>query len=224
MTAALGAAKQGHQVVMSPTTFVYLDYMQGDGIIEPPVYAILRLNTAYSFEPVPDGVDPALIKGGQANLWTEQVYNTRHLQYMVWPRSLAVAECLWSPKEKKSWNDFVRRTEATFQRMDIRQIKYARSLYDAGFKAKKDPTANDSLSIELFTEVEGLDIYYTFDNSNPDNYYPKYTHPLTVPKEADMLKVITYRDGRPIGRQLDMPINELKRRAGLKDKPVPPAE
>lgn len=218
------AAKLGHQVVMSPTTFVYLDYMQGDGIIEPPVYATLRLNTAYSFEPVPDGVDPRLIKGGQANLWTEQVFNTRHLQYMIWPRSLAVAECLWSPKEKKNWDDFVRRTEATFQRMDIQQVKYARSMYDAGFSVKKDPSANDSISIELFTEIKDLDIYYSFDNSNPDKFYPKYTHALTVPKDADMLKVITYRNGVPVGRQLDMPINELKRRAGIKTNPVPPAE
>ena len=218
------AAKMGHQVVMSPTTFVYLDYMQGDAIIEPPVYATLRLNTAYSFEPVPDGVDPKLIKGGQANLWTEQVFNTRHLQYMIWPRSLAVAECLWSPKEKKNWDDFVRRTEATLQRMDVQQIKYARSLYDAGFTVKKDASFNDSLSIELFTEVNGLDIYYSFDNSNPDKFYPKYTHALSVPKDADMLKVITYRDGAPIGRQLDMPINELKRRAGIKSNPVPSAE
>jgi len=103
-------------------------------------------------------------------------------------------------------------------------VRYARSLYDAGFTAKKDPGAEDSLSIELFTEIPGLDIYYSFDNSNPDNFYPKYTHPLTVPKDADMLKVITYRDGRPIGRQLDMPINELRRRAGIKGKPVPPVE
>jgi hexosaminidase len=218
------AAKLGHQVVMSPNSFTYLDFMQGDGIIEPPVYATLRLNTAYSFEPVPEGVDPSLILGGQANLWTEQVYNTRHLQYMVWPRSLAIAECLWSPKEKKNWNDFIKRTEAAFQRMDIRQVKYARSMYDAGFTVKKDPAANDSLSITLSTEIEGLDIYYSFDNSNPDNFYPKYTGPLTVPKDADMLKVITYRNGKPIGRQIDMPINELKRRAGLKEKPVPPAE
>src|SRR5215471_1613692 len=46
------AAKQGHQVVMSPNSSTYLDFMQGDGVIEPPVYATLRLNTAYSFEPV----------------------------------------------------------------------------------------------------------------------------------------------------------------------------
>ena len=212
----IAAAKLGHQVVMSPTTFVYLDYMQGDAILEPPVYATLRLKTAYSFEPIPDSVDPKLIKGGQANLWTEQVYNTRHLQYMIWPRSLAVAECLWSPKSKKDWNSFARRTEAQFARMDIEQIKYARSMFDPIFVSQKDDTANDSISVALSTEVEGLDIYYSFDNSNPDNFYPKYTGPLSIPKDASMLKVITYRDGKPIGRQTDMPIAELKRRANLK--------
>src|SRR5438034_9317276 len=72
------AAKMGHQVVMSPTTCTYLDYMQGDAVLEPPVYATLRLKTAYEFEPVPEGVDAKYVKGGQANLWTEQVYNTRH--------------------------------------------------------------------------------------------------------------------------------------------------
>ena len=80
--------------------------MQGDAISEPHVYATLRLNKTYEFEPVPEGVESKYILGGQANLWTEQVYNTRHLQYMIWPRSLAVSECLWSPKEKKNWNWF----------------------------------------------------------------------------------------------------------------------
>ncbi|HEX4850924.1 MAG TPA: chitobiase/beta-hexosaminidase C-terminal domain-containing protein, partial [Puia sp.] len=75
---------------------------------------------------------------------------------------------------------------------------------------------NDSLIVELSTEVEGLDIYYSFDNSIPDNFYPKYAGPLSIPKDASMLKVITYRDGKPIGRQLDMPIAELKKRIGTK--------
>ena len=209
----IAAAKLGHQVVMSPTTFVYLDYMQGDAVLEPPVYATLRLKTAYSFEPVPDSVDPKLIKGGQANLWTEQVYNTRHLQYMIWPRSLAVAECLWSPKDKKDWNSFAKRTEAHFGRLDIEKVKYARSMFDPIFISKMDVNANDSISVELSTEVEGLDIYYSFDNSNPDNFYPKYSVPLSIPKDATMLKVVTYRDGKPIGRQTDMPIEELQKRA-----------
>ncbi|MBS1974207.1 MAG: family 20 glycosylhydrolase, partial [Bacteroidetes bacterium] len=216
MKGGIEAAKMGHQVVMTPTTYCYIDYMQGDPIVEPHVYATLRLNTAYSFEPVPDGVDEKYIKGGQANLWTEQIYNTRHLQYMVWPRSLATAESLWSPKEKKNWDDFARRVEAQFSRMDAGQVKYARTMFDPIFTAVKDGSVSDSLRIELSTEVKGLDIYYSFDNSHPDNFYPKYTGPLTVPKEAVMLKAIAYRNGKPIGRQLDMPVNELRRRAGLK--------
>jgi hexosaminidase len=102
MSGGIEAAKSGHEVVMSPTDFVYIDYMQGDASIEPPVYSTLRLKKTYSFEPLPAGVNEKLIKGGQANLWTEQVYNMRHAQYMTWPRALAVAEVLWSPKEKET--------------------------------------------------------------------------------------------------------------------------
>jgi hexosaminidase len=90
-------------------------------------------------------------------------------------------------------------------------------MFDPIFTPKKDNNANDSLSIGLSTEVEGLDIYYSFDNSNPDSFYPKYSAPLSVPKDASMLKVITYRDGKPLGRQTDMPIAELKKRVGLKN-------
>jgi hexosaminidase len=208
------AARQGHQVVMSPTTFVYLDYMQGDRIIEPPVYATLRLNTVYTFNPVPDSVDPKFILGGQANLWTEQVYNTRHMEYMLWPRSLAVAECLWSPLNRKNWPDFARRVEAILPRMDVEEVKYSRSMFDPIFSASKDSSGN--LLISLSTEIEGIDLYYSFDNSNPDRFYPKYATPLSVPKDASLIKVVSYRDGKPIGRQLDMPIAELIRRAELR--------
>jgi hexosaminidase len=205
------AAKLGHEVVMSPTTFAYLDYMQSDASIEAPVYATLRLKTAYTFEPIPEGVEARFIKGGQGNLWTEQVYNTRQVQYMLWPRAQAIAESVWSPKEKKNWDDFVKRVETNFERMDVRQVKYARAMFDPIITAKKD--SKGALSIELSTEVEGLDIHYSFDNSHPDNFYPKYSSPLSVPKGASMLKVITYRDGKPIGRQIDLTIEELKKRA-----------
>ena len=213
----IAAAKLGHSVVMSPTTFFYLDYMQGDAAIEPPVYATLRLKTTYSYEPVPDSVDPKFIIGGQANLWTEQVYNIRHMQYMLWPRSMAVAECLWSPKEKKDWDNFETRVEGQLPRMDIEQVKYARSMFDATITPKKDVAANDSVIVDLSTEITGLDIYYSFDNSNPDSFYPKYTGTLSIPKDASMLKVITYRDGKPIGRQIDVPVIDLQRRVGVRE-------
>jgi hexosaminidase len=206
----IAAAKMGHQVVMSPTTYVYLDYMQGDPISEPRVYATLRLNKTYEFEPVPEGVDAKYIMGGQGNLWTEQVYNTRHMQYMIWPRSLAISESLWSPKEKKNWNGFAAKVENNFGRMDLQDVKYSRTMFDPIFTVSKAP--NDSLLITLKTEVQGLDIHYSFDNSHPDQFYPVYTQPLLVPKDAVMLKVITYRGREKMGKQIDMPVAELKRR------------
>lgn len=216
MEGGIQAAKLGHDVVMSPTTFVYLDYMQGDPAIEPHVYATLRLNKTYQFEPVPDGVDAKFIKGGQANLWTEQVYNMRHAEYMTWPRAFAVSETLWSPKASKNWSNFEGRVEKHFARFDIAQVKYSPSVYDAIINA--DTTSDRQLKIELSTEIEGLDIYYTFDNSFPDNFYPKYTEPVMVPKDAATLRVITYRGGKPIGRLITVPVEELKKKAAKNDE------
>jgi hexosaminidase len=210
----IDAAKTGHEVVMSPTTYAYLDYMQGDPILETRIYASLRLNKTYEFDPLPNGVDPKYIKGGQANLWTEQVYNMRTVQYMVWPRGMAIAESVWSPKEKKNWNDFFNRVEKHFERLNVAEIKYSPAVYDPSFKVSR--TADNQLKIELSTEVPGLDIYYSFDNSFPDRFYPKYTGPLTPPKDAAQLKVITYKGKQPVGRMIAMPIEELNKRADKK--------
>jgi hexosaminidase len=212
MKGGIEAAKMGHEVVMTPNSHVYLDFMQGDRIMEPPVYATLRLKKTYEFEPVPAGVDPKWIKGGQGNLWTEQIYNERHLEYMLWPRSMSLAECLWSPASAKDWKDFTRRVEHHFERMDIRGVKYAVSMYDPGFTVKKD--ARDSILVSMDTELEGLDIHYSFDNSFPDRYYPRYDSPLSIPRDASVLKAVTYRDGRQVGRMMVMPVAELRRRAG----------
>lgn len=208
------AAKKGHEVVMSPTTYAYLDYMQADPIIEPRVYASLRLSKSYEFDPLPEGVDPKFIKGGQANLWTEQVYHMRHAQYMTWPRGWAIAESLWSPKEKKNWNNFFRRVEQHFDRYDEAEINYASAVYDPIFKVTR--SADKTVQVALNTEVEGLDIYYTVDNTFPDRFSPKYSGPITLPKDAAMLKVITYRGKEPVGRLQVMMKEEWERRAEKK--------
>ncbi len=214
MSGGIEAAKSGHEVVMSPTDFVYIDYMQGDASIEPPVYSTLRLKKTYSFEPLPEGVNEKLIRGGQANLWTEQVYNMRHAQYMTWPRALAVAEVLWSPKEKRNWNGFVPRVEKQFERMDAAQVKYAPSLYDPIITVSKKDSA--TIIVTMDTEVEGLTIHYSFDNSFPDNFYQAYKAPLTVPNESAALKLVTYKGNKLTGRQMVITMAELKKRAGIK--------
>lgn len=214
MKYGIEAAKKKHEVVMSPSTFAYLDYMQADAITEPRVYASLRLSKSYEFDPVPAGVDPKYIKGGQANLWTEQVYNIRQAEYMTWPRGMAIAESVWSPAAKKNWNNFFARVEQHFKRLDIAETKYAPSVYDPIFKVSR--SADRQLQIELSTEIEGLELYYSFDNSFPDHFYPRYTEKLTPPKDATQLKVITYRGKTPVGRMMSMPVEELNKRAGKK--------
>ena len=218
MKSGIEAAKKKHEVVMSPTTYAYLDYMQSDRVMEPLVYASLRLNESYKFDPLPAGVDPKYIKGGQANLWTEQVYNLRQAEYMTWPRGFAIAESLWSPKEKKNWNDFFGRVEKHFDRFEVAEIKYAPSVYDPIFTVSTN--SNNRLCIDLSLEVEGLEIYYSFDNSYPDRFYPKYTTTLVAPIDASLFRVITYRGKEPVGRMVTMPISELKSRLPKTQKPV----
>ncbi|MDO3644490.1 beta-N-acetylhexosaminidase [Mucilaginibacter sp. L3T2-6] len=205
------ASRLGHEVVMSPTTFAYLDYMQSDRVMEPHVYATLRLNKSYQFEPVPDSADAKLILGGQANLWTEQVFNFRQVEYMTWPRGMAISESVWSPKAKKDWNNFYPKVEKQFARLNEAEIKYAPAMYDPDFKATMN---GDKMNVELTTEIPNLDIYYSFDNSYPDRFYPKYMSALEVPEDATQLRVITYRGKEPVGRMITMPIAELKRRIG----------
>lgn len=213
MKGGIEAAKMGHPVVMSPSTFAYLDYMQGDRIVEAPVYATLRMEQAYKFDPLPEGIDAKYILGGQGNLWTEQIQNMRSVQYMIWPRALAIAESVWSPKEKKNWEDFVQRVEQHFDRMDVQEIRYARSIYDPILSVSKKGT---DLLVDIRSEIPGLDIYYSIDESNPDNYYPKYDGPFTLPKDAATLKIVTYKGKKQVGKQINYPVEELQKRAEKK--------
>jgi hexosaminidase len=212
MSGGITAAKENHHVVMSPTNYAYLDLYQGDPAIEPPTYSMLRFKTVYEFEPVPDGVDPAMILGGQGNLWTESVPTFRQAEYMLWPRSFALSEVLWSSKSSRNWNRFVEKTEAHFARLDRADINYARSFFDAIVIPSKNPQGQ--LQIKLETEIDALDMYYTFDNTYPDHYSAKYKKGelLQIPADADHFRAITYRNGKPAGRILTLSLDELAKR------------
>lgn len=210
MKGGIEAAKQKHDVVMSPTTFAYLDYMQGDPTIEVPIYSSLSLKKAYSFEPVPDSTDAKYILGGQANLWTEQVQNYRHALYMTYPRAFAISESVWSPKEKKNWDSFIGRTEVHFNRFDAANLKVSKAVYDAIVTTKKD---GEKLMCEMTCDVPGTEIFYTTDDSFPDKFSPKYSAPIEIPQGADVtLRVVTLRNGQPTGRMLMIPRAALEKR------------
>lgn len=214
MKGGIEAAKQGHHVVMAPLDYTYVDLMQGDAYVEPPEFGTLLLSQAYKFEPVPEGVDPKFILGGEGCLWSEHTTNMRAAGYLLWPRTFAVSESVWTPAERKNWPDFVVRVENQFERMDIAKIHYSRSMYNPVFKASLND--KDELVVVLETEVPGIVTHYSFDETNPDEFYPAYEKPLIVPKDALHVKVINFRNGKPVGQQINMPVEELLKRSKKK--------
>ena len=205
------AAKQGHKVVMSPNDYNYIDYYQGEVTAEGKVYRGLRMKTTYGFDPIPEGVDPNLILGNQANQWTEQLQNMRNVQYMTWPRGLAVAETSWSPKEKKDWKNFANKVEGQFEKLDAANVKFAKSIYDAIVNTQSN--TKGELIVTMEGEAENLNFYYTIDDQMPDNYSDQYIKPFVIPEDVTLLRVQSYRDGKPIGKLLNIPIESLKKRA-----------
>ena len=205
------AANKGHKVVMSPNDYNYIDFYQGEVTAEGKVYRGLRMKTTYSFEPIPEGIDPNLILGNQANQWTEQIFDMRYAQYMTWPRSMAVAETSWSPKEKKNWNSFSKKVERQFEKLDAANVRYARSMYDPIVTTQLN-TKGELIGF-MEGEIEGLDMYYTINDQMPDNYSQKYTAPFLIPDDVLSLRVISYRDGKQIGKYLNIPIESLRKRA-----------
>lgn len=210
MKNGIAAAKEGHQVIMTPTNHCYLDLYQGEPSVEPATYSMCRLSDSYGFEPVPDEVDPKLILGGQGNLWSEAVPTFRHAEYMTWPRGWALAEVFWTSKENKNWENFVKRTENHFVRADYGKINYARSMYNAIVTPFDDE--DGIFRIKLGTEIKSLSIYYSFDNTDPNIYSSKYESPLAIPKNATRLRIITYKNEKPVGKIITIRIDDLRER------------
>jgi hexosaminidase len=136
---ATESAREGHDVVMSPTGFCYLDYYQSrDQSAEPKaIGGFLPLQRVYQFEPMPAKLAPEYqshILGGQGNLWTEFIPNLRHAEYMIFPRECAMAEVLWSPKNLRNWNGFLSRLKVNELRLDAMGVNYRRNPTSTGEK------------------------------------------------------------------------------------------
>ncbi|MEO8589831.1 MAG: family 20 glycosylhydrolase [Flavobacteriales bacterium] len=143
----IAAAKQGHNVVMSPGSHCYFDHYQGDPVNEPlAIGGYTTVQKTYGYEPVPaelSAEEAKYILGAQGNVWTEYITTPEQVEYMAVPRMLALAEVLWSPKEQRDEADFIRRLEAEFPRLDAIPVNYARSLYNVGFDLKPGKRAGE---------------------------------------------------------------------------------
>jgi hexosaminidase len=193
----IAAARAGHDVVMSPTSFCYIDYYQGDPAHEPlAIGGYLPLKQVYAFDPVPDvlGEDEARhILGGQVNLWTEYVQDGQHAEYMALPRLAALAEAVWSAKERRRWDDFAARTRGLLARYEAAGLKAARSVFLVTIQAAAAPGAKMAAAT-LATEIPGLAVRYTTDGTDPGPRSKRFTKPLLL-KKTTSLRAAAFEGG-----------------------------
>ncbi|HHB78759.1 MAG TPA: beta-N-acetylhexosaminidase [Saprospiraceae bacterium] len=199
MKGGMKAVRQKRQVVMSPTTYAYLDYTQGDKSVENSVYASLSLEKVYEFNPAPDSIDSEYVMGGQGNLWTEKVATLPFAFYMTYPRAFALSESLWSPLENKKWNNFIRRVEYHFRLFDQANTNICKAVYEPIIRVYKE---DDSLMCALKCAIPNAEIFYTIDNTYPPKFGHKYKNPFLIPEGNLKLRTQSYRDGQALGREI----------------------
>lgn len=123
----IAAAKENHQVIMTPGSHVYLDHSQTKDEKEVTIGGFLPLDTVYSYEPIPKELNAQQAKyvlGAQGNVWTEYMANPAKVEYMIFPRLSALSEVLWTPKESKNWTEFQTKIETMKKRYTIWGANY----------------------------------------------------------------------------------------------------
>lgn len=171
---AVEAAKEGHDVILTPTSHCYFDYYQSDNEQEPlAIGGFLPLEKAYSFNPIPEELtesESKYVLGAQGNVWTEYMPNEKKVEYMTFPRAIALSEVVWSSPENKNYNDFIKRLEGFQKRLDYLDVNYANHLYEVKGVLKN---VNDTLSYELNAATNTYPIYYSVDGTEPTILYSK---------------------------------------------------
>ncbi|UBD14602.1 glycoside hydrolase family 20 protein [Bacteroides salyersiae] len=159
------AAKAGHDVIMTPGGFCYLDSYQDAPTTQPEaIGGYLTLEKVYSYDPIPEvltkeGAD--YIQGVQANVWAEYITTAEHMEYMIYPRLLALAEVAWTQPDKKNWEHF--------HRCALKEVKW---LQDNGYHPF-DLSKEVGERPEAAVPVEHLGLMKTIKYTSP--YAPQYT-------------------------------------------------
>jgi hexosaminidase len=179
MQGGMQAAQQNHDVIMNPGD-TYFDHCPG---MHEPICAAggyLPLDQVYRFEPVPPELQADKqhhILGTQADLWSEYLPTPQTVEYMAFPRELALAEVAWSPREARNWDDFQHRMVAQYAALDRLGVHYrlpdVESLDDV---ASLDATA----TLKLESPIPGATIHYTLNGDEPDAKSPVYAKPTPI--------------------------------------------
>lgn len=199
----IAAANMGHDVIMTPGPWLYIDKYQGDSRLQPvTIGGYLTLKKVYGYEPVPEKIAEDKrhhILGAQANMWNEYNYNGNDMEHDIYPRVIALAELGWTPKEKKEYNYFERRINNQRVRLDMHNVNYYIPMpEDKGpFRISywgDSINAPVSCNFIAFTDKATLDfkttepakMVYTTDGSEPGLSSEVFSQPLTFTENTTL--------------------------------------
>lgn len=203
---AVEAAKQHHNVVMTPTSHCYFDYYQSENDEEPlAIGGYLPLEKVYGFNPIPEELsieESTYVLGAQGNIWTEYMPTESQVEYMAFPRILALSEVVWSNVNQKDYLDFIGRVEHFNKRLDALGINYANHLYEV----KGELISKEGLSFQLKTLTNGKEIRYTLDGSEPSFDSELYIEPIIVSNSAN-INAAVFNNNEKLGNIFSETIN-----------------
>ncbi|MBV2208163.1 MAG: beta-N-acetylhexosaminidase [Thermomonas sp.] len=189
------AARQGHDVIMSPTSAMYLDYLQTASPNEPAGRPkLVPLASVYAFEPVPEALDTSLrghILGLQANMWTGDTRTFAGVEHNSFPRLAAVAEVGWTPASNKNYDGFLQRLPTLLQRYRELGIGYAKTPFEVLTETTLLPQQRVLVTLQNPT---GYPVYYREGRSNA---WTAYQSPLDLHYPA-ALELATFANGTPL--------------------------
>ncbi len=189
------AARQKHQAIMTPTTYLYFDYYQSKETDKEPIAigGYVPVEMVYNYEPVSPLLTPEeaeYIIGVQANLWTEYIPNFRQVEYMELPRMAALAEIQWSDPGRKNYNEFLARLPQLVRIYDLMGYNYATHVFDVNVSFTPNP-AKGVLDVAM-TAIDGAPIHYTLDGTEPTEASSRYVDTLRI-AEPGALKAVVVR-------------------------------
>lgn len=183
----IDAAKQNHDVIMTPGNPVYFDHTQSENEDSVTIGGYNPIEKVYAYEPIPAALNDEQgkhILGAQANLWTEYIGNTKKVEYMIFPRMAALSEVLWSEKNKRNWSDFEKRLMTQFKRYDLWKVNYSRAYFDLRTSVMPTPEYKGVL-LKAESKFTNDSILYSVyrGTSKP----ARYTQPLLIENSSEFI-------------------------------------
>lgn len=194
---AIEAAKQHHDVILTPNSHCYFDHYQSTNDKEPlAIGGFLPLEKVYSFNPIPQELtkeEAKYVLGAQGNVWTEYIPTSSKVEYMAFPRAIALSEVVWSNPDQKNYDDFKNRLQFFQKRLDKLNVNYANHLFEISGKLLNE---NGQLSYQLKTDSDLEDIYYTTDGSKPTPKSAVYDDAILVDKSMTIKAAVFNKVGK----------------------------